>query len=179
MGITDLSELVHAERFMVSRIPMKDLIPPPGFEEIDTTKTKKKNLGVTDTKKKDSTLSELKVKKAWEIATSPAKSIPMNLIMSYMTGNSLQIIPITMTLMLFWNPLKAIFTDTNAAFRDLKTEDNGPDILLTKILFVTCQLLNMGVGIWKLYNMGLIPNKEADWLAWKEIAHFKEYISIL
>lgn len=112
-------------------------------------------------------LDELKVKKAWEVAYAPAKAIPMNLIMSYMTGNSLQMIPIMMTLMLLWNPLKAIFTETNASFRSLRTEGNAADILLTKGVFVICQLASMLVGVWKLNKMGLIPNSEADWLAWR------------
>jgi ER membrane protein complex subunit 4 len=33
----------------------------------------------------------LKLKKSWEIALAPGKQLPMQLIMSYMSGNSLQV----------------------------------------------------------------------------------------
>ena len=92
----------------------------------------------------------------------------MNLFMSYMTGNSLQVISVTMTLMLLWNPIKAIFNETNPTFSKLSTKNNGSEIILAKIAFIICQVLNMGIGVYKLYKMGLIPHQEADWLAWKE-----------
>jgi hypothetical protein len=50
----------------------------------------------------------LKIKKAWDLALAPAKSIPMNGFMMYMSGNSIQIFSIMITVMLFWNSLNAI-----------------------------------------------------------------------
>ncbi|CUM54113.1 uncharacterized protein AC631_04749 [Debaryomyces fabryi] len=154
---------------------------PAGFNsDLISLQHNKSNATVRSNNKPDlERLEELKVKKAWEIALGPAKTIPMNLIMSYMTGNSLQIIPIMMTLMLFWNPLKAIFTETNANFKSLETKKNASDILLTRTVFVVCQLACMAVGIWKLYNMGLIPNSESDWLAWKEAVQYKESVLLI
>lgn len=38
----------------------------------------------------------------------PAKSIPMNAIMIYMSGTSLQIFTVMVTAMLFFNPIKAM-----------------------------------------------------------------------
>lgn len=149
-----------------------ELASPPGF----ATETKARKVEPTK-KPSESQLDQLKVKKAWEIATGPAKSIPMNLIMSYMTGNSLQMIPIMMTLMLFWNPLKAIFTETGPAFLGLANERNAQEIIFPRIVFVLCQLANMGVGVWKLNKMGLVPNGEADWLAWKDAAQVVERLS--
>lgn len=127
----------------------------------------------------DQEINQLKFKKAWELAISPAKSIPMNLIMSYMSGNSLQIIPMTMTLMLLWNPLKAIFNDTNSIFKDLQTKQNGSQINMLKLVYILCQLLNMAIGIYKLYVMGLIPHADADWLAWRQPLNLKEKLSVL
>ncbi|KAI5957021.1 hypothetical protein KGF57_003395 [Candida theae] len=114
-------------------------------------------------------LNELKTRKIWELAVGPAKSIPMNAFMSYMTGNSLQIIPVTMTIMLLWNPIKSIFNDLNPTFSKLKTEDNQSIILFAKLGFIFFQLMSMSIGIYKLYTMGLIPHSEADWLAWLEV----------
>lgn len=42
----------------------------------------------------------LKLKKAWEIALGPAKQLPMQAIMGYMSGNGLQIFSIMMVWML-------------------------------------------------------------------------------
>lgn len=156
------------------RIPAKtgNPFPPPGFGQTSTkTKTAEVKRPTTDQ------VEQLKIKKAWEIATGPAKSIPMNLIMSYMTGNSLQMIPIMMTLMLFWNPLKAIFTETNSSFEALVTEKNRTELYLPKAVFVLCQMATMAIGVWKLNSMGLIPNGEADWLAWKDVTQVVERLT--
>lgn len=126
--------------------------------------------------KKDVDMDDLKSRKAWEVAIGPAKSIPMNLIMSYMTGNSLQMIPIMMTLMLLLNPIKAIFNDTNRVFRNLETESNHFDIIQAKVIFVVCQIGCMSIGVWKLNKMGLIPNSEGDWLSFKAWEHSKEVL---
>lgn len=149
-----------------------DIVSPPGFG-YGFEKSKKADLVKKPT---ESEVDQLKVRKAWEIATSPAKNIPMNLIMSYMTGNSLQMIPIMMTLMLFWTPIRAIFTETGAAFRDLSNERNSNEIILPKVVFVLCHLANTGIGVWKLNKMGLVPNSEADWLAWKDAAKVVERV---
>lgn len=167
--------MAHSEltRPIIKAPASDDIVAPAGFGA--ETKSKKVEPVKKPTKQD---LEQLKIKKAWEIATGPAKNIPMNLIMSYMTGNSLQMIPIMMTLMLLWNPLKSIFTETNSAFSGLKTEKNAQEILAPQAVFVLCQLANMGVGLWKLNKMGLIPNGEADWLAWKTASQVIERVTL-
>lgn len=123
-------------------------------------------------------LDQLKIKKAWEFATSPAKNIPMNLIMSYMTGNSLQVIPIMMTLMLLWSPLSAIFTETSRGFKAYTTEKNKSELFLPKLVFILCHLANAAIGVWKLDKMGIIPYREADWMDWKVPAQLIERLSM-
>ncbi|GEQ67040.1 hypothetical protein JCM33374_g703 [Metschnikowia sp. JCM 33374] len=160
--------------------PMAGDIPPPpgsGQDGLKSKKIEKTEISQPTKKPTQKELDSLKVKKAWEVATTPAKNIPMNLIMSYMTGNSLQIIPIMMTLMLLWNPLKAVFSETNAAFLPFTTKTNASQIYLPKAVFVLCQLANMFIGLWKLNKMGLIPNKEADWLSWQLAGEFIEKLS--
>ncbi|KAJ8143304.1 hypothetical protein OY671_003563 [Metschnikowia pulcherrima] len=149
---------------------------PPGFDH-EISKTKKTDKKEVVKKPSQRELDSLKVKKAWEVATMPAKNIPMNLIMSYMTGNSLQVIPIMMTLMLLWNPLKAVFTETNPAFSAYVTKTNSSQMYLPKAVFVVCQVANMLIGLWKLNKMGLIPNKEADWLSWQVAGEYIEKLS--
>ncbi|CAN6644365.1 ER membrane protein complex subunit 4 [Trichomonascus vanleenenianus] len=124
--------------------------------------------------KADRSNDDLKLKKAWELALAPAKSLPMNLFVSYMSGNALQIVPIMMTLMMFFiNPVKQIFS-MNSQFDKFQTKGNANDVMLTKIAFFFCQLLALGAGIWKLGQMGLLPNTKSDWLAWEKITVVKE-----
>ena len=151
---------------------------PPGFELAGTANKKGADAGVAVATPSPTQIAELKVKKAWEVALGPAKLVPMNLFMAYMAGNSLQIIPIMMTFMLLWNPIKSIFTETNAQFKHLQTPQNASDILLTKAVFVVCQLGCLGVGVWKLNGMGLIPNLRSDWLGWEELPPVREWSAL-
>ncbi|WFD05665.1 hypothetical protein MVES1_000997 [Malassezia vespertilionis] len=66
-----------------------------------------KNKSVGD-KKIDT--SAIQVAKAWEAAMAPAKSIPMNLMMMYMSGNGVQIFSMMVVFMTVINPLKGITT---------------------------------------------------------------------
>lgn len=164
-----MSELTNPT--VIQPLVTKKPINPAGF---GVSPVKTRQTGPTTT---DDQLEGLILKKVWATAVSPSKSIPMNVIMSYMTGNSLQIIPMTMTLMLLWNPLKAIIFETNPAFKGLQSKNITTEIFVAKLLFILCQLANMAVGVYKLYKMGLIPNTEADWLAWNEIIAFTEKLS--
>ncbi|KAL6450484.1 EMC4 ER membrane protein complex subunit 4 [Candida maltosa Xu316] len=169
--MSDYSEILHPEIISPNNSKNDQIPSPPGFidSNTSTSSTTKPNPALIKKAKHDEVeLNSLKSKKIWELAIGPAKSIPMNVFMSYMTGNSLQIIPVTMTLMLLWNPIKAIFNETNPTFTKLTTKNNSTEIIQAKIIFIICQLLNMAIGVYKLYKMGLIPHQEADWLAWKE-----------
>lgn len=107
---------------------------PPSTEEMDT----------------------LKLKKAWELAIAPAKQLPMNAIGMYMSGNSLQIFSIMMVFMLFKNPIQAILNIQNvfARFESTGTKQN---MLLVKLVYVATNLLAVGLGLWKVNGMGLLP----------------------
>jgi ER membrane protein complex subunit 4 len=98
----------------------------------------------------------LKLKKAWEVAFAPAKSIPMNAIMMYMSGNSLQIFSIMMVMMLFKNPIMGLMA-TNSAFSRFESEGTRGKILGCKVVYVGLQLCLLGLGVWKVDQMGLLP----------------------
>ncbi len=108
----------------------------------------------------------LKVKKAWEVALAPAKALPMNAIMMYMSGNSLQIFSIMMVFMLFKNPLSGLL-QTNEVFRRYETEGTKKNMWVVKLCYVAMQLLALGLGVWKVNGMGLLPTTRSDWLAWE------------
>jgi hypothetical protein len=80
----------------------------------------------------------------------------MNAIGMYMTGNSLQIFSIFMVFTLFKNPLTAIMNIGNT-FGKLETEGTRDQMLQVKIVFVLCNLLAVGLGVWKVDKMGLLP----------------------
>lgn len=101
-------------------------------------------------------MDTLKVKKAWEVALAPVKSLPMTFIMMYMSGNSLQIFSIMMVFMAFKNPIMGL-ANTNQAFERFQTETNNAKILQTKLVYVVMQLVALGVGVWKINGMGLLP----------------------
>lgn len=96
------------------------------------------------------------MKKAWEIAIAPSKQIPMNAIMMYMSGNSLQIFSIMMVFMLFKGPIQGLFS-TNAAFAKYETESTRGRLIGVKAVYVLMQLVLLGLGIWKVNAMGLLP----------------------
>ena len=98
----------------------------------------------------------LKVKKSWEIALAPAKSLPMNAIMMYMSGNSLQIFSIMMVFMLFKTPIQSLL-QTNQAFARFETEGTKQKLLLVKAAYVLMNLVALSFGLWKVNSMGLFP----------------------
>jgi len=50
----------------------------------------------------------LKEKRAWEVAIAPAKSLPMQAFMLYMSGSGVQIFSIGIVFMLLFSPFKNI-----------------------------------------------------------------------
>lgn len=101
-------------------------------------------------------MDTLKLKKAWEVALAPVKSLPMTAFMMYMSGNSLQIFSIMMVVMAFKNPLMGL-VNTNQAFERFNTESISGQLIQVKLLYVVCQLVALAVGVWKINNMGLLP----------------------
>lgn len=126
----------------------------------------------------------LKLKKSWEIALAPGKQLPMQLIMSYMSGNSLQVFAhkgdtviegltnnlqvfsLMMVAMLFKGPLQAIAA-TNFTFTKLETEGNKGKLILVKATYVGMQCMLLALGVWKIGKMGLLPTTQSDWLAFE------------
>lgn len=101
-------------------------------------------------------MDTLKLKKAWEVALAPAKGLPMTAIMMYMSGNSLQIFSIMMVFMAFKNPVMGLI-GTNTAFERFESDTNKGAIVQPKLAYVAMQLLALGLGLWKIDAMGLLP----------------------
>ncbi|KAK4693556.1 ER membrane protein complex subunit 4, partial [Lecanoromycetidae sp. Uapishka_2] len=140
---------------------------PPGY--VESSSGKRTATSSKTPTRKPPTLAEtdtLKLKKSWELALAPAKALPMNAIMMYMSGNSLQIFSIMMVFMLFKNPLTGIMS-TNEAFRRYETEGTRKWLWSVKAVYVLMNCLALALGIWKVNGMGLLPTTRSDWLAWE------------
>lgn len=101
-------------------------------------------------------LNTLKLKKAWELALAPAKSLPMSAVGMYMTGNSLQIFSIMMVFMLFKTPVTAIL-NMGQVFARFESDELKAQLLGVKAVYVLTNLLALGLGVWKVNGMGLLP----------------------
>ncbi|KAL0092006.1 hypothetical protein J3Q64DRAFT_1726504 [Phycomyces blakesleeanus] len=124
----------------------------------------------------------IKVKRAWDVAMSPAKNIPMNAIMIYMSGNGVQIFSVMITFMLFFQPAKAIMT-LNQTFERFESKGAAAkrpeaDLLLPKLTYIGLQLVIILLGVYKINNMGLLPTTTSDWLAFLPHKEVLEYASI-
>ncbi|ORZ02426.1 hypothetical protein BCR43DRAFT_481532 [Syncephalastrum racemosum] len=118
----------------------------------------------------------IKIKRAWDVAYSPAKSIPMNAIMIYMSGNGVQIFSVMITGMLFFQPIKAIMS-LNQTFSRFETKDST-ELLMPKFVFLFLQLVVMMLGVYKVNAMGLLPTTTSDWLAFLEPKKVLEYAAV-
>ncbi|KIJ17058.1 hypothetical protein PAXINDRAFT_73780, partial [Paxillus involutus ATCC 200175] len=102
----------------------------------------------------------LKEKRAWDLAISPAKSLPMQAFMLYMSGGGVQIFSMGIVLMLLLTPFKNIL-GINAAFAPFAPTSSNANSLetlpLQKLAYVACNLLTLAVGLWKCRSMGLLP----------------------
>ncbi|KAJ5814357.1 ER membrane protein complex subunit 4 [Penicillium tannophilum] len=138
---------------------------PPGFSSTRGGKQQKQQQKQPTEKKPEET-DALKLKKAWEIAIAPSKQIPMNAIMMYMSGNSLQIFSIMMVFMLFKGPIQGLI-NTNVMFAKFDTPTTHGRLYGVKAVYVLMQLGLLALGIWKVNAMGLLPTTRSDWLAWE------------
>ncbi|KAJ8589859.1 DUF1077-domain-containing protein, partial [Rhizopogon salebrosus TDB-379] len=117
-----------------------------------------------------SSYASLKEKRAWDLAIAPAKSLPMQAFMLYMSGGGVQIFSMGIVFMLLLTPFKNIagmnaaftpFAPTPASVKSFKV------LPLQKIAYIACNLLTLAVGLWKCRSMGLLPTGTGDWLAFE------------
>ncbi|KAM3160379.1 ER membrane protein complex subunit 4 [Lachancea thermotolerans] len=149
----------------------KSLPSPPGFKSLSGSSSKDTKASLASGQRQD--VATLIVQKAWQIAFQPAKSIPMNMIMSYMSGTSLQIISIMTALMFVSNPVKSIANMRQTFKPVMGNAEAQPQVVVAMVMFVFFQIILMGIGIHKLNSMGLIPNTRSDWLLLEQPAVYK------
>ncbi|KZT36209.1 DUF1077-domain-containing protein [Sistotremastrum suecicum HHB10207 ss-3] len=132
-----------------------NLPAPPGFGPIPSTKKVTKSSTAAAASQ-----AALKQKRAWDHAISPAKQLPMQAVMLYMSGGGVQLFSMGIVFMLLINPFKAVSTINKypTAFTTL---------LLQKVAFIACNILTLALGLWKCSSMGLLPMGTGDWLAFE------------
>ena len=54
------------------------------------------------------------------------------------------------------------------------TQKMTQKLILMKLVYLLSCLINLIIGIWKLNSMGLIPNKQSDWLPFESKLLSKE-----
>lgn len=109
-------------------------------------------------------------KMAMAIAMKPGQQIAMQSFMLYMSGSQLNMFSINVTTSAIITPLTAIFT-VDQTFRKLQQQDT--DLTIPKLIFIALNLAFLGVGLYKMSSMRLLPTTSADWtskLAWKQMA---------
>lgn len=144
-----------------------DAPPPPGFTASVPAITASSSKGILKNKKDEKDQEQLKIKKAWDVALSPGKNIPMNAFMLWMSGNGVQIFSVMITGMLFFQPIKALM-GIDSVFERYESPKTRPHLMLPKLVYVILQLLTMALGLYKCFSMGLLPTATSDWLAFME-----------
>lgn len=95
----------------------------------------------------------------------------MNLLIMYMSGNSISIFPIMMVGMMLVRPIKAMFS-TQATF---KVIEGAHQVIGQKFVYFLGNLCNIGLALYKCHSMGLLPTHASDWLAFVDPQSRIEY----
>ncbi|KAJ0989845.1 hypothetical protein J5N97_008201 [Dioscorea zingiberensis] len=103
-----------------------------------------------------------KSQKAWEVAQSPFKNLMMMGFMMWMAGNTVHLFSIGITFSALWQPISAL-QSVGKVFEPYK--DPRVDTLAPKLLFIALNLAAMGLGVWKLNTLGLLPTHASDWVS--------------
>ncbi|PWN88402.1 DUF1077-domain-containing protein [Acaromyces ingoldii] len=145
------------------------VLDPPGFKALQSTQGNSKRTSKAPVRSVPSAadVEALKSKRAWDVAIAPAKSLPMNGFMLYMSGSGVQIFSMMAVGMLLTGPIKGIVS-IQQSFAPFSTPGKATALIPQQVTFVACQLMLMALGIYKCWSMGLLPTESSDWLAWRQ-----------
>jgi ER membrane protein complex subunit 4 len=112
---------------------------------------------------------EAKKRNTMAIAYSPGKSLLTTAFMLWMSGTTIQIFSMMTTGMALINPIKAIMS-----MDQIFSKFDGIDLKLAKLIYVSLQLLAVGIALYNCQRMGLLPITSADWLSFLPERDFLE-----
>jgi ER membrane protein complex subunit 4 len=146
--------------------------PPLGYKGLQGQEHALRALGPgvtrpTLTVAQQAALTGKRQKLAMSIAMKPGQQILMQAFMLWMSGSQLNMFSINVTSMAIITPLAAIFTmdQTFGNLRDV-------DLKVPKLLYTALNLAFLGVGLYKMSSMRLLPTTAADWtskIVWKDM----------
>lgn len=132
-------------------------------------------VGYSDRQIADTTNAEestrLNGMRSWDIALGPLKQAPMNVMISWMAGNSIALFPIMFVGMLLFRPFQSIFTMSKA----FEAIEPGQYNFVQKLTYLFGNLVNLGIALYKCHSMGLLPTYASDWLAFADPQERMEY----
>ncbi|KNZ46226.1 uncharacterized protein VP01_745g7 [Puccinia sorghi] len=134
-------------------------------------------------------LRRLRQKKAWDLALAPAKQVPMQAFMMWMSGSGVQIFSVMMVYMLIKGAITASIS-VNQTFQPFEStaspsSSKPKSLVAQKLTFIACQSLLLLLGLWKVDGMGLLPTRMSDWIMHERrpmkgfidhISHRKDYV---
>ena len=107
--------------------------------------------------------------KAMSIATKPGQQILMNAFMMWMSGKNLNIFSISVTAGAIMNPISGLLS-LSKTFGPM--EEQNANVQIPKLIFIALNLAWLGVGLYKMSSMRLLPTTSADWtgsIVWKDM----------
>ena len=108
---------------------------------------------------------------AMSLATGPGKSILMNAFMMYMSGSQLNMWSITIVSGAIMSPLKSIMS-LHSTFARFEDPSGKVDLNMPKLVYVILNVIWLGVGLYKMSKMRLLPTMSSDYagtILWKEM----------
>lgn len=112
----------------------------------------------------------LVAKLGWSLALGPWKQLPLNAFIMWMAGNTISLFPIMMVVMMLIRPFQSIFS-----YKDVFQKLRGDQALFQKMVYLLGNVMAVGLGLYKVNSMGLLPTAQSDWL---EFMDDREYLEI-
>jgi hypothetical protein len=150
-------ELADSPTSSTSALAIKDIPDPLGFSRSSLELEES-----VPSKQKKETDANFKQAKAWETAQAPVKNLFMMGFMMWMAGSTVHLFSIGITFSALWQPVSAL-QGVNKAFEAFK--DSRVDTLLPKVMYIALNLAGMGLGLYKLNSLGLLPSHASDWVS--------------
>ncbi|WVW83919.1 hypothetical protein I302_105941 [Kwoniella bestiolae CBS 10118] len=168
-------------------------LPPASAKQLSSRNTQPDSDAIIKQNRKS---TELKLRRAWDLALAPAKSLPMQAIMLYFSGSGVQIFSLGMIFMLLTGPITAVFnifrafeslrptptpSSSSSSRKSIDTTISEPSygpLVLPMIAYVACQGLVLALGLWKCSTMGILPTGSGDWLHFETRSDPPEWSSI-
>lgn len=138
-----------------------------GQRQLQKVESKSVNHAAAPTSKNAMDLAARKKQKAFAIAMKPGSQVAMNAFMMYMSGSNLNIFSINTTSTAILTPITSIFSieQTFGSLDDVDTQ-------MAKAIYIAINLVWLGVGLYKMSAMRLLPTTSADFadsIVWKDM----------